>query len=233
MDTYPIEQAVPLTGPILVLGNGDLACQFELNKVRGTTGTWRHASMLALSPDGGATWPLYSVASNDPENRYFWWDQRPNVLADGTLIDFFWSYDSQEACYTDIMARESLDEGRSWSPLWDTGLPDQPGTPVSLQDGRLSLVYVDRTSAPTIKLRLSEDRGRTWPGDTETVVYAGEQSQTWSDKGTMGDTWDEMGEFSVGLPHCDLTPDGDLLVVYYAGPRTDETGIEWVRLRPR
>ena len=27
-------------------------------------------------------------------------------------------------------------------------------------------------------------------------------------------------------------PDGDLLVIYYAGPKPDHTGLYWVRLRP-
>ena len=90
---------------------------------------------------------------------------------------------------------------------------------------------MDRTGAPVIKLRVSEDGGRTWPDETEIVLYGGEGgSQTWN-KGAMQDAWAEMGKFSVGLPATALLGNGDLLVVYYAGPETDQTDIRWVRVR--
>ena len=47
----------------------------------------------------------------------------------------------------------------------------------------------------------------------------------------MADAWTEMGKFSVGLPATAALPDGDVLVVYYAGRETDRTDIEWARLR--
>ena len=43
---------------------------------------------------------------------------------------------------------------------------------------------------------MSTDRGRTWPLESETIIYqAGVTSQTWRKK-TMQDSWAEMGEFS-------------------------------------
>ena len=51
-------------------------------------------------------------------------------------------------------------------------------------------------------------------------------------KASMQDAWSEMAAFSVGLPTTARLPDGDVLVVYYAGPETDHTGLYWVRLQP-
>ena len=111
--------------------------------------------------------------------------------------------------------------------MWDTGLPGQPAPPVSLPEGRIALAYVDRTAAPVIKLRLSADRGHTWPEGTEFIIYESERdSQTWR-KATMQDVWAEMGQFSVGLPATASLPNGDILVVYYAGPETDLTDVQW------
>jgi hypothetical protein len=110
-----------------------------------------------------------------------------------------------------IHARESVDHGRTWSELWDTGVPGQPAPPVPLPDGTLGMVYVDRTAAPVIKMRVSRDRGRTWPDDSEVVVQeAPVPSQTWK-KGTMQDAWAEMGKFSIGLPATAVAPNGDLI----------------------
>ena len=231
VDTSPFNIPTPITGPVLLLPNGEWALQFELNKPYYDTSVWRHSSVLMFSNDEGKSWPEHVIVSNDPANRIFYWDQRPGVMRDGTLLDVFWTYDNATATYLNIHARSSKDSGRTWSDLWDTGVPGQPAPPVSLPDGRYALVYVDRTGLPTIKLRASSDRGRTWPDATEATVYgSGAGSQTTS-KASMQDAWAEMGKFSVGLPATASLPNGDVLVLYYAGPETDHTNVEWVRVR--
>jgi len=233
IDTTPFDCPTPLTGPNLVLPNGDWACQFELNKHYEDPAPWRHSSVLMFSSDDGHTWPEHVRVSDDPERRIFYWDQRPSVLADGTLLNPFWTFDRERAEYLNIHARESKDNGRNWSEMWDTGVPGQPAPPVSLPDGGVAMVYVDRAGPPQIKVRTSHDGGRSWPDDTEVVIYGIKQPSQTETKSTMQDAWAEMAKFSVGLPATAPLPDGEFLVVYYAGPRTDETDIRWARLRLR
>jgi hypothetical protein len=184
-----------------------------------------------FSKDEGKTWPEHVLVSDDPELRLFYWDQRPGVLTDGSILDVFWTFDRKTAVYLNIHARESHDNGRTWSDTWDCGIPGQPAPPVSLPDGRVALAYMDRTGTPMLKLRVSSDNGRTWPLETELVLYEAKlPSQTW-DKKSMQDAWAEMGKFSVGLPYTAITRERDMLVVHYAGTHTDRTGIEWIRLR--
>jgi len=47
----------------------------------------------------------------------------------------------------------------------------------------------------------------------------------------MQDAWAEMAKFSIGLPSTAFLQNGDILVVYYAGPETDQTDIHWARVR--
>ncbi len=232
MDTSPFRAPTPLTGPVLLLPDKALACQFELNKPYYDAAVWRHSSALLFSRDGGRSWPEHAVTSSDPKNRFFYWDQRPAVLRDGRLLDLFWTYDNRAATYLNIHARESRDGGRSWSPMWDTGVPGQPAPPVSLADGRIAMVYVDRSGAPAIKARTSSDGGRTWPSRTECVIHSPAAPSQTRRKKTMQDAWAEMARFSLGLPTTAPLPGGDVLVVYYAGPETDYTDIRWARLRP-
>ena len=231
MDTTPFIIPTPLTGPILLLRDGRLACQFELNKPYYDTSVWRHSSVLLFSGDGGLSWPEHVITSHDPENRIFYWDQRPGVLRDGTVLDLFWTYDNRSAAYLNIHARESKDCGRTWSPIWDTGVPGQPAPPVSLPDGRIVMVYVDRTGTPTIKARASRDGGRRWPAGSEMIVFQPAAASQTQQKKTMQDAWAEMARFSVGLPATAPLQNGDILVVYYAGPETDHTHIHWARIR--
>lgn len=230
MDTSPFDVPTPITGPVIVLPNGHLACQFELNKHYYDTSPWRHKSVMMFSCDDSRSWPEHVFTSSDPENRIFYWDQRPNVLADGRILDSFWTYDTKKCVYLNIHARESLDNGRTWSQMWDTGVPGQPAQPVSLQNGTIAMVYVDRTTSPTIKIRTSKDYGRTWPLQTEMIIYETPNTSQTIDKKNMKDAWAEMGAFSVGLPATAQLPDGDILVVYYAGPHTDQTEIQWARI---
>lgn len=227
VDTSPFQMPTPITGPPLRLGSGEWAIQFELNKHYYDEEPWRHASVLMYSRDSGRTWPRYSLVSQDPSNRVFYWDQRPSVLPDGRILDVFWTFDRETASYLAIHASESLDNGVTWSSSWDTGVPGQPAPVFALADGSLAMPYVDRTSAPRISVRRSVDGGRSWPAAEELVLYdAGLASQTWT-KSTMQDAWAEMAQFSLGLPATAQRIGGGALIVYYAGTTTDETSIRW------
>ena len=89
IDPPPLDVPLPLTGPTLVMPDGALACQFEVNKPYHEPEPWRHRSALVFSQDGGRTWADPVFTSGDPENRVFYWDQRPGVLADGRVLDVF------------------------------------------------------------------------------------------------------------------------------------------------
>jgi hypothetical protein len=216
---------------VRVLANGELALQFELNKTYYDPAPWHHASVLMFSSDGGRTWPRHTLASSDPENRIFYWDQRPGSLPDGRLLDLFWTFDRKGAVYWNIHARESSDFGRTWSEMWDTGVPGQPAPPVPLADGSLGMVYVDRSGAPQIKMRASRDGGRTWPDDTEIVLERPQLAGQTREKHSMQDAWSEMAAFSLGLPATATARNGDTVVVYYAGYSTDQTDVKWARVK--
>ena len=228
--TSPFDIPTPLTGPALVLPGGVLACQFETNKTYYDTTPWRHSSVLSFSTDDGNSWPEHVFTSRTTERGIFYWDQRPRVLPDGRILDLFWTYDNRESLYLNIHARESGGNGRTWSAPWDTGVPGQPAPPVSLADGRIGMVYVDRTAEPVIKMRASDDGGRTWPENSELAISTPTGASQTVKKTDMRDAWAEMGAFSIGLPETAILRNGDILVVYYAGPRTDHTNIEWARV---
>jgi hypothetical protein len=228
VDAAPFDVPTPLTGPVLLGRDSTWICQFETNKPYNDLSEWRHSSVLMISRDEGASWPEYSLASLVGDDRIFYWDQRPGVAPDGGILNLFWTYDNANSRYLNIHARE-WKVGR-WSEYWDTGVSGQPAPPVFLRDGRIAMVYVDRSAGPVLKLRLSEDGGHTWPESSEAVLYELEtSSQSWN-KSSMQDAWAEMGCYSFGLPATALLPEGDVLVVFYAGPHNDRTDVRWVRV---
>ena len=230
MNTAPYRQPVPITGPTLLLPDGRWVCQFELNKAYTDPRPWRHAPVLMFSEDEGRCWPESVEVCPDPENRVFYWDQRPSVLPDGSLMNVFWTYDRVAGAYRNIHTSRSIDSGRTWSRPWDTGVQGQPAPVVALSNAVLALVYMDRTAAPALKLRLSYDRGQTWPDSSEQTLDVFGHCGGHAGHATMQEAWAEMGAFAAGLPATTRTRDGDLLAVYYAGPNADQTDIHWICL---
>ena len=229
VETTPFNVPTPTTGPILRLPDGTLTCQFELNKPYLETAPWRHAAVLIFSSDNGATWREPAIAAEDPESQVYYWDQRPSALPDGRLFNVFWTYDREAGAYRNIHASESRDGGKTWTTPRDTGVVGQPGPVFPLVDGGLAMPVVDRSRGTTIKVCESHDEGRTWSEGV--VVHDAPAGPKSGAKSSMQDTWDEMVHFSVGLPSAAPLPDGGALLVYYAGPETDVTGIHWALIR--
>jgi hypothetical protein len=226
VDTAPFTVPTPITGPILV-HEDEWILQLELNKHYYETEKWLHSSVLMFSRDQGASWPDYHVVSHDPE--VFYWDQRPGIMRDGSILDLFWTFDNKAAVYRNIHSRRSPDGGHSWEELIDTGVPGQPAQPVDLVWGEnlCVMVYIDRTAAPTVKLCFSRDKGATWTHEQVLYEHRTSASQQYK-KDSMNEAWEEMGKFSVGLPCTAKTRSGDLLVSFYAGDTTNHTGIHWI-----
>ncbi|OHB55212.1 MAG: hypothetical protein A2Y12_09305 [Planctomycetes bacterium GWF2_42_9] len=230
VDTMPYNVPTPVTGYCLNMPNGEIACQFETYNEYDATCPWKFRSVMMFSSDGGRTWPRHVVVL--PAERIYGWDQRISLLKDGSLIDMFWTYDNVTSTYLNIHSCKSVDGGYTWSKLWDTGIPGQPGLALSTLDGRLVVPYVDRTNSPAIRMRESQDDGRTWSKISEITLYDPSIECQTLVKKQMNDVWIELEKYSVGLPAPAILPDGKMLIVYYAGVDKDRTDIRWVLVRP-
>lgn len=227
VDTSPVNDPVPLTGVPLKLADGRILCQFEINKHQGDTSKWIHRSAFAATGNEGRTWGDVSIVTCAPDMYY--WDQRPCVLSDGiSIVDYFWTLDGIRNTYLNIHGRESRDGGATWGEFFDTGIYGQPGTPAGLADGRLAFIDIDRRVNPTITVRLSGDRGRSFSDSL--VVYEKPLGKQDSRQMSMNEAWDEMAKFSVGHPNLLDLGGGELLAYWYAGEHCDETLIEFARI---
>lgn len=223
-------QPTPITGPVLGLPGGELVSQFELNKPYDSPEVWRHLPVLNFSRDGGRSFYRHAIPARDPDNHIFYWDQRPLALRDGkTVVDFFWTWDNAQSVYHNITMSVSADRGETWSGPFDTGVPGQPGQPVEFSDGSLFMPLVDRTGRPKIAGRRSLDRGRSFTSETLELSAELERRQT-AGQSTVAGAWNEMTNFSLGLPAGVASGHDTALVVWYAGEHTDRTDIEFVEV---
>lgn len=217
---------LPLTGAPFKTQDGRIGIQFEVNKHYYETEYWVHHSCAVYSADGGYTWGDEVVITDNPDIYY--WDQRINVLNDGTVSNIFWTFDRKKGDYINIHYCESHDGGRSFGPLVDTGLVGQPGNVISGKDGSLLVAYINRDSSPIIKLAKSTDGGKTW-ADTLTVFDFGKNTKEKQNTG-MNDVWAEMGKFNIGHPFTIRLNDGRICVYFYSGPSTHRTDFHMVTI---
>ena len=229
MDGEPYHGPLAITGPVLVLDDGRLACQFEVNKPYEDTRPWRHAAAWKISPDGGHNWPEHVEVANDPTGRVMYWDARYVFGAKGYVMAAFWTYDRQQQRDANIHLSESRDGGRTWSEPRDCGLVGQVCHPVLLGGDRLLLVYVDRFRSPTIRAALSNDLGRSFVADLVVYQHPVAQREQGEDSDPAAYLQD-MELWTFGRIEAISAGDGTVWLVYYAG-NAQATSIHWARLQ--
>ena len=217
-----------LTSPLLKLANGSLAMSIETNKEYLDSSPWMQRAVLFHSTDQGLSWSGPIMAAQDPTGRIFNWDMRCGVAPDGRIATFTWTYDSHAAAYINIHRRISSDHGTSWSEPEDLGFADQAARPAFLVDGTLVLAYVDRFQSHSIRARRAPALDAPFDPASDTVIYA--QGGGAEREGSTGDLLTEMSVWNFGLPYAEALPDGDVMVVYYAGTQS-ALDIHWARLR--
>lgn len=217
-----------LTSPILQLADGSLAMSIETNKHYHDASPWMQKVVFFHSIDQGRTWAEPVVAGEDPTGRTFNWDLRCGVVPDGQIGTFAWTYDSYTTNYLNIHRRISRDNGQSWSEPEDLGFADQAARPAILPDGRVVLAYVDRFQSHSIRVRVAPSIDAPFDPASDLVIYA--QAGTAKRDENTGELLAEMGLWSFGLPYAEVLPDGDVLVVYYAGT-PQAMDIHWARLQ--
>lgn len=222
-----------LTNPILRLPSGRLAVSIESNKTYNDRSQWLQRVVYVYSSNSGQTWSPAETVCQDPSGRIFNWDQRAAVATDDRLASFSWTYDRKTASYRNVHRRISRDEGNTWTEPEDLGFADQPSYPAILSDGRVVLAWVDRFGTRSIRARLAAAIDAPFLPETEVTLYEVSTSNADPDSGggNTGELLNEMLIWNFGLPFADALPDGDVLVVYYAGS-SKSMDICWTHLAP-
>ena len=218
-----------LTSPILKLGDGRLAMSIETNKSYEDASTWMQKAVFLYSSDEGKTWSAPVSVAEDPSGRVFNWDLRCAVGPDGRIATFAWTYDTAAKKYLNIHRRVSSDGSSSWSAPDDIGVSDQAARPAILGDGRMLLAWVDRFGSQSIRARMAQALDAHFDPASEVVIYSNARPKSEGSANT-GDLLVEMEMWSFGLPYAEPLPDGEALVVYYAGDST-AMDLHWARLR--
>ena len=146
--------------------------------------------------DGGLTWNKIGVASTPGENGF---SIMPSSLrlSDNTIVSAIRRKEGNENF---IEFAQSDNRGTSWKTVSRitphiTGNSGNPASLVRTKDGRLVAVYGHRAVPYSIRVRISDDQGKTW-GDELILRQDG-------------------GDRDLGYTRTVIRPDGKLVSAYY------------------
>lgn len=155
---------VNVSGRIVALPGGRLMLPLESWKAWDDPGPIKQRSLVAFSDDGGETWGDYVIAAMDVNHRILHWNGMFSRLDNGRLLAMYWGKDTQTEQDITIPATSSENDGRTWSPVYDTGISGQMGCTIGVGGGRVLAIYNRRDAqTPGVWAAISEDGGRTWP----------------------------------------------------------------------
>jgi hypothetical protein len=229
MDAAPYHSPMPITGPVLQLADGDLACQFEVNKDYDDPRPWRHAAVWKISRDGGITWPDCVEVAHDPADRLMYWDAHYALGSGGFCVGAFWTFDRIASRDATIHLSFSNDDGRHWSTPHDAKIVGQIAHPILLVDGQLMLIYIERFATRSIRALLSDDMGRSF--HSECVIYEQPRSVHGPvPSATTADYLQDMDAWTFGRVDAIAEANRTISLVFYGGNK-DATNIWWSRMR--
>ena len=222
MNTAPLALA-PVHAPMLELPDGTILSPHCGSPT--ATGSGQHMQAVVRSHDGGRTWGNGSIIALDFSGKIKYHQCSLVRMPDGEIIaamhssEMVKTADGRDAHKAGVWLSRSWDDGYTWSPV-EVIPPQIHGAAhhlLGLQDGRLICVWGNRHD-PSIRVAVSEDRGKTWDTgrgwplqEGEHLTGAGQRLTMHAFDGSLThDLYTDTGE-----PCSTQLPDGRIVSVYY------------------
>jgi len=183
--------------------------------------------LVAVSDDGGKTWPSHSVMFQDPNDELGYLEQKLAEIEQGRLIATCWT-----ATLDGVLDREdsftlSNDDGSTWSAPAPTGIMGQTMTPIPLGGDRLLVLYNKRYGEQGIMMNLVTFTESKWEVHFEGTMFDGQATRSRDDVDQGQGEWNE---FQFGFPTAIKLQDGTYLATHWSR-ESGHFGIRWTRLR--
>ena len=184
--------------------------------------------IVAVSDDGGETWPKHSVVFQDPEKKRGFFEQKLARISPARLMGVCWTVTLGDTVDQPNHFVLSRDNGATWSTPRSTDIMGQTMTPIPLSDSRLMVLYNQRYGEQAIRMCLViflEDR---WNVIYEDSMYDTKSVHQRPENLKSG--VEEFDAFTFGFPTAIKLPDGDFLATHWC-KEEGKFGIRWTKLR--
>lgn len=184
--------------------------------------------IVAISDDGGQTWPRHSVVFADPQNRLGYFKHKFAEFAPGKIIVTCWTVTLGDVVDRLDSFAISHDDGDIWSPAVSTGVKGQTMTPVSLGDDRLLVMYNRRYGDQGIVMALATFGDSSFDIHYEGLMYDANGRRDRPEDIETG--VDELAGFNFGFPTAIRLVDGTFLATHWSR-ENGVFGVRWTKLR--
>ena len=204
--------------------------------------------VVAISDDGGLTWPAHSVVFQDPDKNLGYFEQKFTVLGQvldevlDEVLDQVRHTPGEKArvmgvCWTvtlgDVVDQNnsftiSEDSGQTWSKACSTGIQGQTMTPIYLGTDRLLVLYNRRYGRQGVIMSLITFTDQEWEMHFEDMMYDAHSNRVRPQNIACG--VEEFDNFAFGFPTAIRLRDGSYLVTHWCREE-GKFGIRWTKLR--
>ena len=184
--------------------------------------------IVAISDDGGATWPRHASVFKDPEKRKGYFEHKFTVLPNGDVLATAWTVTLGD--YRDLSNSFSLskDGGLTWGLAQSTGIQGQTMSPLSLGDDRLLVLYNRRYGKQAVMMCLVKFTENEWTVHEEQIMY---DAQAFHERdSSIASGIDELKAFAFGFPTAISLQDGTVLATHWC-VENGRCGIRWTKLK--
>ncbi|MCH8063920.1 MAG: exo-alpha-sialidase [Chloroflexi bacterium] len=220
----PADCPLEISHGILPLSSGRLLAPAATLPAQGRLG---EQVIVAISDDGGRTWPRHAVVFQDPEKKLGFFEQKLADIGQGRVIATCWTVTLEGVEDRPNCFAISEDRGSTWGPAMSTGINGQTMTPIPLGQDRLLVLYNRRYGDQAIMMALVTFTDESWTVRYEGVLYDANQSRQRPDDTVSG--VDELDGFTFGFPTAVMLQDGTIFATYWS--REDgKNGVSWTKL---
>ncbi|WP_397570340.1 sialidase family protein [Schlesneria sp. T3-172] len=183
--------------------------------------------VLAISDDGGQTWPHLRTAFKDPNDKHGYWEQKFEEITPGTVMGTAWTVTLGEYHDQPNSFAISHDHGWTWSHPQSTGIRGQTLSFLPLGEDRLLVLYNRRYGQQGIVMALVTFTETSWTVVYEGLLYDARDFRDGPNQGATG--VDELDSFQFGFPTAIKLQDGTILATNWSVEQ-GRCGIRWTKL---
>ena len=184
--------------------------------------------VVAVSDDGGRTWPAHRTVFRDPAGKVGFWEQKLAEISPNRVMAVAWTVTLGDYHDHPDSFAISNDGGWTWSPHYSTGIRGQTMTPIPLGGDRLLVLYNRRYGAQGIVACLVTFTDTAWTVHHEQLLYDARALRDGPGSGNTG--VDELAGFQFGFPTAIRLQDGTHLATNWCVEQ-GRTGIRWTKFR--
>ena len=182
--------------------------------------------IVAISEDGGRSWPTQSTVFSDPSGYLGFWEQKLALIGEDQVIAVAWAVSLGDYSDQENQFALSSDGGVTWGAHFSTGIRGQTMTPLHLGGDRLLVVFNQRHGRQGIVACLVSFSETSWDIHHQEFMY---EPQSPPAENANADTGvEKLANFEFGFPTAIKLTDGSFLGTHWC-VEDGVCGVRWTR----